>query len=212
MSTAAQITRSAEISYEQFCHAWIAEIKSHLSGENETPDAGELRYEVITRLLRDALQFDFGDDEIRWTDAAQCGFDAFAWDEDEDGSLILRLVRFLKVADLPADGRAVTRSIGEIMAALGAVDGHEDLRELRDFWAQPEQGARIALVFCRSTICRPAKPNRWPMPKRFFRPTRRAPPPSKRFRSIRFIIAIMWTPACVCHCACAATSKATAVL
>ena len=115
MSTAAQITRSAEISYEQFCHAWIAEVKAHLAGE-AAPDAGnasELRRQVITRLLRDALQFDFGDDEIVWTDAAACGFDAFLWDEDDDGAPITRLVRFLKIADLPAGGRAVTRAASE---------------------------------------------------------------------------------------------------
>ena len=147
MSTAAQITRSAEISYEQFCHAWIAEVKAHLAGENEVPDAGELRHEVIVRLLRDALLFDFSDEEIHWTENFGCGFDAFLWDEDEDGAPILRLVRFLKIAELPADGRAVTRTMSEITAALGAVDGHEDLRVLRDFWAQPDAGACIAVTF-----------------------------------------------------------------
>ena len=145
MSTAAPITRSAEISYEQFCHAWISEIKSQIG--DESPDANELRREVVLRLLRDALQFDFGDDEINWTNAALCGFDAFGWDEDEDGAAILRLVRFLRVADLPADGRAVTRSVSEVVASLGAVDGHEDLKTLRDFWAQPEKNVRIALTF-----------------------------------------------------------------
>ena len=151
MSTAAQITRSAEITYEQFCQAWVGEVKTHLADDEGAPASDELRRLVIARLLRDALQFDFGDDEIEWAPASQTGFDAFLWDEsaddDDNAAPVLRLARFFRFADLPRDGRAVTRAISEMCATLRAPDGDDRWQALRDFWAQPESGARLAVTF-----------------------------------------------------------------
>ena len=144
------VTRTAAISYEEFAQTWKAEVESRLA-DDEKSDNFALRCEATTRLWRDALQLDFADEELTWTDAALTGFDAFWFDETGDGdgggAPILRLARFLTPADLPVQGRAVTREIGAMCATLSAHDGPQSLQIARDFWAQPEAGAQLAVTF-----------------------------------------------------------------
>lgn len=152
MSTAAQTTRTATITYEEFAQTWKTEVEAHFADAHMdgvaagTVDDAQKRREILARLWRDALDLDFDYDELNFADAAQCGFDAWFFDEDDDGEPTLRLARVLARADLPAEGRAVTRVVGEVCASLSAVEGHEDLRELREFWAQSPAGARLALT------------------------------------------------------------------
>ena len=141
MSTAAQTTRTATITYEEFVQTWKSEVEAHFA--DDATDDEHKRREIIARLWRDVLDLEIDYDELGFVDAEQSGFDAWFFDEDDEGAQTLRLARVLARADLPKTGRAVTRVVGEICATLGAIDGHEDLRELRDFWAQPPHDARL---------------------------------------------------------------------
>ena len=141
---ATQITQTAEISYEQFCHGWVAEVKAEFADAAIEP--AELRRAVICKLMRDALQGDFGDDEWVWLSSAPCGCDAFFWDAEEEAP-VLRAVRLLSPAQLPADGYAVTREINLLRQTLDNAPREGDLEPLLDFWRHPETGARLAFHF-----------------------------------------------------------------
>ena len=146
MSKATQIIAPAEISYEQFCSQWIAEVKAAFAPD-AAPTGRELRREVIAQLLRDALQNDFGDEELVWIEDGAAGLDAYFWDSDEDDAPLMRVARFLLPADLPADGRAVTREIGALCKTLDAATPHGELEPLLDFWRRPQENARLVVTF-----------------------------------------------------------------
>ena len=147
MNKATQVIAPAEISYEQFCGQWVADAKA-VFAPDETPTAKELRREIITHLLRDGLNNDFGDEELVWIEDGAAGIDAYFWDNDEeDDAPLMRVVRFLLSADLPADGRAVTREIGALCQTLNAATASGDLEPLADFWHNPEANARLIVTF-----------------------------------------------------------------
>ncbi len=147
MSKATQIIAPAEISYEQFCSQWIAEVKARFAPHEQAPGGRELRREVIAQLLRDALQNDFGDEELVWIEAGAAGLDAYFWDSADDDAPLMRVARFLLPADLPADGRAVTREIGALCKTLDAATSHGELEPLLDFWRRPQENARLIVTF-----------------------------------------------------------------
>lgn len=146
MNQATQVIKPAEISYEQFCGQWIAEIKA-VFAPDETPSSNELRREIIAQLLRDALDNDFGDHELIWIEAGTAGIDAYFWDSDEGDAPVMRVARFLMSADLPPDGRAVTREVNALCKTLNEAPESGDLEPLLDFWRRPEQGARLIVTF-----------------------------------------------------------------
>ncbi len=144
---ATPIIAPAEISYEQFCSQWIADVKA-LFAPDEAPTGRELRREIIAQITRDGLDNDFGDDEIVWIERGAAGLDAYFWDNDEeDDAPIMRVVRFLLSGDLPADGRAVTREVNALCKLLNQADADGELEPLLDFWRRPEPGARLIVTF-----------------------------------------------------------------
>ena len=147
MNQATPIIAPAEISYEQFCGQWIADVKA-LFAPDDAPTGRELRREIITQILSDALNNDFGDDELVWLEASATRFDAYFWDGDEDdGAPLMRVARFLLSADLPADGHAVTREASALCKLLNDADASGELEPLLDFWRRPEANARLILTF-----------------------------------------------------------------
>ena len=146
MNKATQIIAPSEISYEQFCGQWIADVKA-VFAPDETPTGRELRRETIAQLLRDGLNNDFGDEEIVWLEESSFGIDAYFWDSDEDDAPLMRVVKFLLSADLPADGRAVTREVNAICKTLNAATAGGELEPLADFWRRPEANARLIVTF-----------------------------------------------------------------
>lgn len=202
MNKAIQIIAPAEISYEQFCGQWIADVKA-IFAPNEAPTGRELRRENIAQLLRDGLNNDFGDEELVWIEDKSAGINAYFWDNDEDDAPLMRVVRFLLSADLPADGRAVTREVGALCKTLNEAPASGDLEPLLDFWRRPEANARLVMTF--------VSPNQLPARERDALPYAAAILASnanletsvKRFRCTRFTRAIMWILASRCRYACA---------
>ena len=144
---ATPIIAPAEISYEQFCSQWIADVKA-LFAPDEAPTGRELRREIIAQITRDGLDNDFGDDEIVWIERGAAGLDAYFWDNDEeDDAPLMRVVRFLLSGDLPTDGRAVTREVNALCKLLNQADADGELEPLLDFWRRPEPGARLIVTF-----------------------------------------------------------------
>ena len=146
MNKATPVIAPAEISYEQFCGQWIADVKA-VFAPHEAPTGRELRRETVTQLLRDGLNNDFGDEELVWIEEGASGIDAYFWDNEDDDAPLMRVARFLLSANLPTDGRAVTREIGALCKLLNEAPAEGDLEPLLDFWRRPEANARLVVTF-----------------------------------------------------------------